>query len=168
MVRYCGNCGAGIKPDDRHCGACGAAIPSAKVSEADPAAVAQPSPSLRQSASTIDELTGPTRVGEVDYDPAIIQEYADAMYRRAKWLVFISTIMGGLTGLIVASLIAIAASFGRGGSDPSFVFLMCVAIGGFFGYWNGTQKAFWFKLAAQVALCQVEIEHNTRMLRVPA
>ncbi len=41
--------------------------------------------------------------------------------------------------------------------------LVGAVIGGGIGYVVGQQRAFWFRLQAQLALCQAQIEENTRL-----
>lgn len=105
--------------------------------------------------------------GGVAYDEHIIEGYAAIMYRRAFWTVVISTVIGLAIGFVIGSVfgaaIALRAGMGGGNEDGAVLpIILGLMIGGAWGYWNGVQKAFWLKLAAQVALCQVQIERNTR------
>lgn len=91
----------------------------------------------------------------IRYDPKIIQQFANGLYALAARIVAIHTFIGCIIG---------------GGAgyalDNSNIILAIVgaAIIGWIGYDLGTQKAFGLKLQAQMALCQVQIEKNTRSL----
>ncbi len=86
----------------------------------------------------------------VQYDPKVIQEFADQMYNKANIVIGFYTIVGILIG-------------GVGGYAVSKVIaLIGLLIGGAIGYFIGSGKAFSLKLQAQTALCQVKIEENTK------
>lgn len=87
----------------------------------------------------------------VSYDPNVIQEFADKLYARADAIVVGWTAVGALAGFVLGSLM------GGGGTRIVLIFLA-----GAIGYAVGMQRAFLLKLQAQQALCQVEIERNTR------
>lgn len=96
--------------------------------------------------------------GFVSYDPAVIQTYADALYRAADRIAFNSAIMGGAIGLAVGlgiGSVANAAPIGALGG---------AILGGYIGYSRAMARTFQLRLEAQLALCQVEIEMNTREL----
>ena len=90
------------------------------------------------------------------YDPSIIIDYAENLYRQAD-MTLISTIAVGV--LIGGGLGAII-------NRPVGAIVGAVACG-FLGYLIGQNMAFQMKLQAQVALCQVQIEQNTRGPREP-
>ncbi|MEJ6011504.1 hypothetical protein [Novosphingobium aquae] len=94
--------------------------------------------------------------GRVAYDPVVIQSYADALYRAADRIAFNSAIIGGLIGAAVGFA---AGSAGRVGPIGG---LIGAAIGGYIGYSRALARTFQLRLEAQLALCQVEIEMNTR------
>jgi Glycine zipper len=87
----------------------------------------------------------------MSYDPAIVQSFADNLYRRAASIIASATVLGALLGFAVG-----AAVF------PSVAALLAAGIGAAVGYSIGRERAFRLKLDAQVALCQVQIEKNTR------
>ena len=93
---------------------------------------------------------------EIEYDSAVIQEYARAMYQNATWYEVGYTIMGIVAGIILGLLAG--ASSENGGM---FAFFGAM-IAGVIGYSIGRSKAFWLRLQAQLALCQVEIEKGVR------
>jgi hypothetical protein len=84
------------------------------------------------------------------YDPDIIHKYADQLNTRAD-LIIVTFMIGGLViGFVLGGIL--------GGQKP----IILAAIGGGFGFVMGTQRAFILRLLAQTALCQVQIEINTR------
>lgn len=87
------------------------------------------------------------------YDENIIQEFAAKLYDQAQLIVFMYTVgaalIGGLGGYFVAD---------GGGAVVGALVL------GAIGYGVGSSRAFVLKLTAQTALCQVQIERNTRAL----
>ncbi|MCC4118110.1 hypothetical protein LLG90_22400 [Aromatoleum toluclasticum] len=86
------------------------------------------------------------------YDESVIQVYADALYERAAVIVFQYSAGVGVLGALgahfsVGDQTAITAGFG---------------IGALFGFILGRGKSFRLRLEAQTALCQMQIERNTR------
>jgi hypothetical protein len=92
----------------------------------------------------------------VQYDPKVIAQHAEALYRRAARIVFTYGFVGLLVG---ASALGAAAS--RSSSTGMFV-MVGALVGALFGAAIGRGRAFVYQLQAQQALCQVEIESNTR------
>ena len=88
---------------------------------------------------------------QVEYDPKVIQEFSDRLYAKANGIIRSYTILGVL-------LLGIA---GLATQEPIFG-LMGAVLGGVIGYSLGKEKAFNYKLQAQTALCQVQIETNSR------
>ncbi len=175
-MAFCGRCGAVLAPNMSFCGGCGNAVAQSE-SGAQPllgetgkalassalafgatAASAARDAAAHAVTRTRDAAEGHSIIGDgnVVYDEQIIAEYANFMYRRAFWVVVITTVIWAVIGG------AIGGIFGqmmRGFDSLGFVTMI---VGGLLGFWNGQQKAFWLKLAAQVALCQAQIERNTR------
>lgn len=85
------------------------------------------------------------------YDPAVIQEFADRLYAKASGIIRSYTILG----LILLGFAGLATS------EPILGAVGAV-IGGIVGYSMGKEKAFAHKLQAQTALCQVQIEKNSK------
>jgi hypothetical protein len=85
------------------------------------------------------------------YDPKIIQAFAEDLYSRAATIVLTNvlffSILGGIAGFFMFQ--------GAGAA-------VLLIVGGALGYYFGSQRAFLLKLQAQTALCQIEIERNTR------
>lgn len=90
----------------------------------------------------------------VSYDPQVIQKFAESLYSRAKTIVIFYAIVGVIAGF------AGGASITKSGDNVFTIAL--AALGLILGFMIGQQKAFALKLMAQEALCQVEIEKNTR------
>lgn len=88
---------------------------------------------------------------QVTYDPNVIQEFADRLYTKAKSIIRSYTILG----VILLGFAGLATQQPKLG-------LVGAVIGGVIGYIMGKEKAFVYKLQAQTALCQVQIETNTK------
>ncbi|MSU34626.1 MAG: hypothetical protein EXS36_05865 [Pedosphaera sp.] len=89
----------------------------------------------------------------------MIQKCATRLYFRATLSGVTSAALGGLIGLVGAPYIlqALPSSIALKGSD-----WMCAALLGLIGLGQGLERASQLKLQAQRALCQLQIEHNTR------
>lgn len=86
----------------------------------------------------------------MQYDPKVIMEFAERLYSRANSIIISYTIIGIIIG-------------GAGGmvSGSGVVAAIAAVFVGAIGYYMGTEKAFQYKLQAQTALCQIQIEKNT-------
>jgi hypothetical protein len=93
----------------------------------------------------------------VSFDPAVIQKYAGMLYQRALTIVWLYTAAGVFLGLLLGASAGVFAP--AAGASGAFIGVLA---GAFIGWNIGSQKAFWMELQAQIALCQVEIEANTR------
>jgi len=94
-----------------------------------------------------------------EYDPQIIQKFADRLYGRARTVIVMTTILlvliGGSAGLVI--------NIPFGGDEPSIIGASVGAVLlGAVGFVLGREGAFRLKLQAQTALCQMKIEENTR------
>src|SRR5260221_4840880 len=100
----------------------------------------------------------------VTYDPAVIQKFAERLYGRATSIVVTSTLIGLVVGLLVGGGIAVAMAKQSPGGQPEVGLPIAIGagIGALFGLFRGLERAFLLKLEAQKALCQVQIETNTR------
>lgn len=98
----------------------------------------------------------------VSYDPEVIQEFARRLYQRARTITLSYSIVGLLVGFAAALLIF--ASIRHGKFELNGGMGIIAIIGALFGYFAGSEKAFKLRLEAQQALCQVEIEKNSRNL----
>ena len=88
----------------------------------------------------------------VRYDATIIVQFAQALYEQANLTLFFFTlggvVIGGGGGWMLSTEAAVVGAIIFGG----------------IGYLIGQTRAFQLKLQAQLALCQVAIEENTRKL----
>ena len=84
----------------------------------------------------------------VDYDPDIIQEFADRIYARTRNIIQGTAVLGAVAGAIGFAFNPVAGLLG-------------VALGGLLGYLFGRCLAFGLKAMAHLALCQLKIEENT-------
>jgi hypothetical protein len=97
------------------------------------------------------------------YDPRIIEQFAENLYRKASTFVAGSIVVG----------VALGAAFGAvpltslGDAwpiPPLFGFatlLLGGLLGGVIGYVIGDTRSFGYRLQAQSALCQLQMERNT-------
>jgi hypothetical protein len=90
------------------------------------------------------------------YDSALIYTFAGRLYSRAESAIVTATLIGAVIGAVMGY--AGGAVSGNGGTFA----LVAAVIMGAIGYSIGSERAFQLKLQAQVALCQVQIEENTR------
>lgn len=96
----------------------------------------------------------------IQYDPAVICEFAKALYDEADAL----SLRAGVRGLLLGGVMA--AAVGLIGLRDQTAAMVGGVLGGAVGYAIGAAgaaaQAFSLRLQAQMALCQVEIERNTR------
>lgn len=108
----------------------------------------------------------------VTYDPRIIQQFVERLYKRAKMIVITSTIgsvlVGGIIGFVAGLLIDSGSarlprhvSLDELGAELIACFMGALVFG-LIGFMAGRERAFLLRLQAQTALCQVKIEENTR------
>lgn len=95
-------------------------------------------------------------MAKVTYDTNIIDEFATQLYRQADSIVASYTLLGALVGGLVGYMVG--NSFGAGSPAAVVFALVCAAV----GYGLAQPRAFLLRLQAQQALCQVQIEKNTR------
>lgn len=95
----------------------------------------------------------------VPYDSAIIQKFADRLYKQAASIIATYTVVGVFLGLGLGALLLLAA---KAKLNADIVTVIAAVAGGIIGYSRGTERAFSLRLQAQTALCQAQIEQNTR------
>lgn len=99
----------------------------------------------------------------VDYESRVIEEFAASLYRKAgaatRGSVAVGVALGFVFGMI--PLTSLGASWPIPHGLELATVILGVLLGGYLGYLIGTARAFGYKLQAQAALCQVEIERNT-------
>ncbi len=94
----------------------------------------------------------------IEYNPHVIQEYAERLHTQAKDIVAMQFFIGLLSGMIIFG--GISAMFDVG--FDALIIGIGVLVGGAMGYSAGKQRAFSLKLQAHLALCQLRMEENTR------
>ena len=98
------------------------------------------------------------------YDPAVIQRSADRLYTRAALVPAVSAILGVLIGLVGAPYILSALPAALSLHCPDWVPALVLGI---IGLGQGLERGAQLRLQAQAALCQLEIERNTRERSAP-
>ena len=93
------------------------------------------------------------------YDPAVILRFADRLYVRAALSLVVSTVLGVLIGLVTAPFLLQALPPPLSLSCPEWV---PVVVLGLLGLAQGHERGAQMRLQAQTALCQLQIERNTR------
>ena len=93
----------------------------------------------------------------IKYDPKIIQDYAEGLYKQAKSIATCYFFIGIFAAIIVFGKISSSLT---GGFDFLIV-AIGVFIGGVMGLTAGRNRAFELQLEAQQALCQIKIQENT-------
>ncbi len=94
-----------------------------------------------------------------EYDSKVLYEFADRLYRRAAWIAWGYTFLGALLGLFGGGAVAEAVGSRDGMITAGVVVAILFAT---IGYSVGREKGFALRLQAQTALCQAQIEANTR------
>jgi hypothetical protein len=96
---------------------------------------------------------------QVEYDSRVIIEFAGRLYSQAKNIVVTYTVAGVVIFGAVGALVAAATE----NTEEGLIAAATLAfIGGAIGYTRGQERGFTLKLQAQTALCQLQIEQNTR------
>ncbi len=91
------------------------------------------------------------------YDPTILQTFANRLYARANSIIAAYALFGIVLGSIGGWYVSTLTS----GSGPLVIALLAILFGAM-GYTIGSGRAFMLKFQAQQALCQRQIEANTR------
>lgn len=101
------------------------------------------------------------------YDASILEQFADDLYSRARWVVLTTAAKYGVVGIVLSLLLALAVlQYQVNPPIPNntvaglVIVFTLVAIT--LGVSAGRAKAFQLKLQAQQILCQRQIEVNTR------
>lgn len=93
------------------------------------------------------------------YDPQIIQKFADRLYARSAGAIVISAFLGVVIGFALNPFLIGWLPAGLANWLPEWTW---AAVFGVLGFLQGMERAALFKLQAQTALCQMQIERNTR------
>jgi len=92
------------------------------------------------------------------YEPEYIKDYANTLYQQAKYVIPLHFFIGIFLGFFVFNAISIMLMDMLDFLIPS----IGVLVGGVMGLQVGRNRASQLKLQAQLALCQLNIEENTR------
>lgn len=103
----------------------------------------------------------------VTYDPTVIRENAARLYSHADFIIYRETFIGLLVGCVIGYIVGFLLPLTEMTRTlPGHIQLVAGVVGGIFGTligWAiGNDKAFALRLQAQMALCQAQIEWNTR------
>lgn len=97
------------------------------------------------------------------YDPRVIEQFADKLYRKASSFVAGSIVVAGALGAAFGAVPL--TSLGDAWPVPSAfgvaTLLVGALCGAIVGYVIGDTRSFGYRLQAQAALCQLQIERNT-------
>ena len=93
----------------------------------------------------------------IRYAPSVIQEHAEDLYSRASRRVVLYGFMGIVVGAAIGFVLSASAD-----DVLSAALTGGAIIGALVGIGMGRSRAFALELQAQMALCQVAIEANTR------
>ena len=100
------------------------------------------------------------------YDPKIIEQFAEKLYRKASAFVAGSVVIGASLGAAFGAVPL--TSLGAAWPIPSYLgfatLLLGGLLGGLIGYVIGDTRSFGYRLQAQSALCQLQSERNTAAL----
>jgi hypothetical protein len=100
------------------------------------------------------------------YDPEILQKYADILYDQARSLAAWTALRYALAlGIVIWLVVGMLSPLLRVRPDISTMnvsALFAALVGALIGYNTGKIKAFSLMLQAQQVLCQRQIELNTR------
>jgi hypothetical protein len=106
--------------------------------------------------------------GMTIYDDTVLQQYADGLYQEAKWIVFWTAAKYGLLTFVICLAIGITTGLLKPTNPDATAGLVFgaifVVLGVLYGIDAGRRKAFHLQLEAQQALCQRQIEKNTRAM----
>lgn len=98
----------------------------------------------------------------VQYDEKIIETFAEELYREAASLVRNSTLKWSFLGFMAGGIGGAAAGNWENSTNALIAAVFVGAICGAIGYSLAKRRVFILKLQAQTALCQAQIERNTR------
>jgi hypothetical protein len=101
-----------------------------------------------------------------EYDPRVIERFAENLYGKASAFVVGSVALGATLGAAFGAVPL--TSLGASWPIPSIFGFATMLVGGIFGgaigYVIGDTRSFGYRLQAQTALCQLQTERNTALL----
>ncbi len=100
------------------------------------------------------------------YDPKVIEQFAEKLYRKASSFVAGSVVIGAALGAAFGAVPL--TSLGAAWPIPSYLGFATLMLGGLLGaligYVIGDTRSFGYRLQAQSALCQLQSERNTAIV----
>jgi hypothetical protein len=100
------------------------------------------------------------------YDPKVIEQFAEKLYRKASSFVAGSVVIGAALGAAFGAVPL--TSLGDAWPIPSYLgfatLLLGSLVGAIIGYVIGDTRSFGYRLQAQSALCQLQSERNTAIV----
>ncbi len=107
-----------------------------------------------------------------EYDEQVIRKFANRLYAKAARVVFVYAFFGIVAGLALGWILGITEPvammlWGTGYEPQKLAMLAGGGILGLAGLALGLRRSFFLKLQAQLALCQMQIERNTRPATPP-
>ncbi len=100
------------------------------------------------------------------YDPKVIEQFAEKLYRKASSFVAGSVVIGASVGAAFGAVPL--TSLGAAWPIPSYLGFATLMLGGLLGaligYVIGDTRSFGYRLQAQSALCQLQSERNTAIV----
>jgi len=97
----------------------------------------------------------------VQYDRAVIQKFAEKLYKKANAIIASYTILGLLLGGVGGYFLCFSPIRVLHNVPIVQVMAIVAVVGALIGFAIGREKAFLLKLQAQTTLCQARIEQNT-------
>lgn len=98
-----------------------------------------------------------------DFDPRIIEAFAERLYQKASSFLYGSVVCGVVVGMSFGAvpLTSLGAAWPIPSTFGFATMLLGGILGGVIGYVVGDTRAFGYKLQAQSSLCQLELERNS-------
>lgn len=96
------------------------------------------------------------------YDEKIIETFAEELYREATSVVLKSTLKWTFIGVLAGGIGGAAAGNWENSTNALIAAVLAGVVCGAIGYSLAKRQVFTLKLQAQTALCQAQIERNTR------
>jgi hypothetical protein len=97
------------------------------------------------------------------FEPRIIEQFAESLYRKASAFLMGSVVAGTVLGMAFGAVPL--TSLGSAWPVPSFLGFATMLLGGVFGgvigYSIGDARSFGYRLQAQTTLLQLEMERNS-------
>lgn len=97
-----------------------------------------------------------------EYDPTVLQQCADLLYRKARWITLCCVLAGGVIGGTVA--VGLGKFAPRPYTSDFVTIALFTGLGALVGAVIGQKQRFSYRTEAQRVLCQVQIERNTRKI----